>query len=103
MLRFIRGILWCLALTAVLGIVVPATAIAAGHGARRGSAGHGRSLRFHSRPTVSRRTVRHRSHGGPLSYNAYWKAANSPTPPRTNQDYNRYWEKMQAWQRYHQP
>jgi hypothetical protein len=38
--------------------------------------------------------------GGPLSYNAYWKAATSPNPPKTNQSYNAYWQKMQAWQEF---
>jgi hypothetical protein len=102
MLKFTRGIVCCVALWGVLGLVLPAAALAAGHGSHRGSAGGGRSHSFHSRRASSYSARRHHSRGGPLSYNAYWRAATSPNPPRTNQDYNRYWQKMQAWQEYHQ-
>jgi hypothetical protein len=102
MLKSIRGIVWCLAVSAMLGLIVPAIAMAVGHSSRRVSVGHVPSRGFRSTRTFSRREVRPRRFGGPLSYNAYWKAASSPAPPRTNQDYNRYWQKMQAWQQYHQ-
>ncbi len=55
----------------------------------------------HTRASRSDASSKRRNSAGSLSYNEYWKAANSPNPPRTNQNYSRYWEKMQAWQRYH--
>jgi hypothetical protein len=119
MVKSIRRIAWCVAVSAVLGILMPAAAVGAGHGSR-GSGSSGSSHSFQAR-AVAAQTARvrqerlqvavnhrfdvathHRGQGGPLSYNAYWKAATSPNPPRTNQDYNRYWQKMQAWQQYHQ-
>lgn len=111
-----RRIVLCLALPAVLGLLLPAAALAAGHGSRGGGARLSRSQTFHPGrvtaqvrqgrgrgDTHGRRAVarRHHGQGGPLSYNAYWKAATSPNPPRPTQNYTRYWEKMQAWQEYH--
>jgi hypothetical protein len=72
----------------------------------RGSAHNDTHSAMHSTSVVrttrveSRKPQTRRSPSGPLSYSAYWKAATSPNPPRTNQDYNRYWQKMQAWQEY---
>jgi hypothetical protein len=121
-------IVWRFAISAVLGFIITAAAVGAYHGSRASSARSGRSAGFHPgrvasqtehrqraqsaahanqrrvRADLHRRdagAVHHRGQGGPLSYNAYWKAATSPTPPRTNQDYNRYWQKMQAWQEWH--
>jgi hypothetical protein len=112
-----RRTVLCFVLPAVLGLLLPAAAMAAGHGSRRGSAPPSRSHTFHPGRVAAhgsqgrgrggtdrRRDDARRRHGqsGPLSYNAYWRAATSPNPPRPNQDYNRYWEKMQAWREYHQ-
>jgi hypothetical protein len=91
MLKRIRVILACVALTGVACVTMPANEVAAGHGPH---ASHG------TRSQTERRG-RHPSNSGPLSYHAYWKAATSPNPPRPNQDYNRYWQKMQAWQEHH--
>jgi hypothetical protein len=97
-----RRIVCCLTLTALLSIMPPDAGYGAEHSShRRGNAGH-RSTAVHSRRSATQSKRRQRESGGPLSYDAYWRAATSPKPPRTNQDYNRYWEKMQAWQRYHQ-
>ena len=74
-----------------------------GHGTRSGGPAHVGHPGQPGHPAATQRAaVPNRSnHSGPLSYNAYWRAAASPTPPRTNQDYNRYWQKMQAWQEHH--
>jgi hypothetical protein len=100
----------CLALLAVLGVVMPTVALAAGRGGGHGGgAGHAPSV--HARGAPARAHVQvHRSavpaahvHGGsgPLSYNAFWRAATSPNPPSTSLSSNRYWQEMQAWQMYH--
>jgi hypothetical protein len=81
--------------------VFPAAVNAAGPGTRHSAQVHTpapHAVRGHTSSDPRRKL--HNS-GGPLSYNAYWKAANSPNPPKSNQDYNRYWEKMDAWRRYH--
>jgi hypothetical protein len=91
---------------AVLGLIVPAAAMAAGRGVHGG--GHPQAahtgaahvqLNVQHQPAVA---THHYGYSGQLSYNAYWRAATSPNPPRTNQNYNRYWQEMQAWQMYHQ-
>jgi hypothetical protein len=107
--KSIHRIVWCVAVPAMFGLIMPAIAMAAGRGPRS-SAGSSRSQGVHSRPVASQKQPRqhtavalhHRGGSGPLSYNAYWRAATSPNPPKPNQDYNRYWQKMQAWQQYQQ-
>lgn len=101
MLKSFRRIVWCLAGSAVLSLVVPASAVAGGHGSHRGGAANRGAHVIPSRRGGSHPERRQRSPSGPLSYDAYWRAATSPAPPRPNQDYNRYWQKMQAWQEYH--
>jgi hypothetical protein len=89
-------------------LCAPTALMAAGRGTSHTNSNSGHnvqnntphSTRGHTSITTDRR--KRKSPSGPLSYNAYWKAANSPNPPRTNQDYNRYWEKMAAWNRYHE-
>lgn len=99
MFRSTGRIIACVTLSTALGLITPGVAMAAGHGSHRGRA-HVRASRVvHSRRSVSRH-ARRAVHGGPLSYNAYWKAATAPFPPRPNQDYNRYWQKFTAWQAY---
>jgi hypothetical protein len=88
-----RRIAWYLALSALLSLILPV----AGTAAPRGSRGSGRSFSGNAGRAAWRRG--HSS--GPISYNAYWRAANSPFPPSTKQDANRYWQKYQAWQLYH--
>jgi hypothetical protein len=97
--RFVCGI----AVIAALGILVPGEARSQSRGSRSGGPAHVGHPGQPARPAaVNRSAVASRAnHSGPLSYNAYWRAAASPTPPRTNQDYNQYWQKMQAWQQQH--
>ena len=114
-MKSMRGIVGCVAVSAVLSLALPATAGASGHGGSRGgSAGSGHSqgghpvvvhgspvkgrVEVHRQPTVA---MHHGGQSGQLSYNAYWRAATSPFPPNPNQNYNRYWQEMQAWQQYH--
>ncbi|HVS38922.1 MAG TPA: hypothetical protein VMS17_25415 [Gemmataceae bacterium] len=104
--KSLRRIGWSIALLALLGLILPTAALAASHNPGRGGASSGRSQAVHVRQGRTRPdahvgrevAARRRDQSGPLSYNAYWKAAMSPNPPRPNQNYNRYWEKMQAWQ-----
>ena len=101
----IRRFVCSIALFAASGILMPTEAHSQGHGTRSGGtpAHVGRPAQPSHPAAIQRSAVPNRNnHTGPLSYNAYWKAAASPNPPRTNQDSNRYWEKMQAWQE-HRP
>jgi hypothetical protein len=109
-------------------IALPAPALAARHGSAHGSAGrnhsrgahyqrspsqkgrqpsfagHGRgNQRWHRRDARRGRNfpVRHRGYSGTLSPNAYWKAANSPTPPLPGRNATLYYEKLQIWRAYH--
>jgi hypothetical protein len=59
-------------------------------------------LNSHVRVEERGRVLNHGGGSGQLSYNQYWKAATRPNPPNPNQDYIRYWAKMQAWQEYQQ-
>jgi hypothetical protein len=111
LLKSIRRFVWCVALFAVLGIIMPAAAMGAGRGSRPSGARAVRSgpvARARQGPVhvdVRRPSVvaaRRGGQGGPLSYNAYWRAATSPNPPRPNQNNNRYAQKLQAWQEYQQ-
>ena len=85
----------CIALFGVFSLITPTLARAADHGSR------GSSSRVQHTPVQHQSSTPTPHQSGPLSYNAYWKAATSPNPPRTNQDYNRYWQKVQAQQEYH--
>jgi hypothetical protein len=109
-LKSIHRIVWCVAVSAVLGLILPAVAEASGRGSHSGGAhgfSQGAAHGYHSTGhlVVHRATsavVYHRGQSGQLSYNAYWRAATSPNQPNPNQNYNIYWQKMQAWQQYHQ-
>jgi hypothetical protein len=85
-------------LPAVLSVIMPAAVFAAGHGSHQG----GDSVHRAGTANVLKER-RDRNHAGPLSYNAYWRAATSPAPPRPNQSSDRYWQKMQPWQQFHDP
>jgi hypothetical protein len=125
MLKSIRRTALWMALSAVVGLIVPATAMGGGHGSGRG-AGRGGSQGNHRGPAAaqgsrgsagtgaragqgrvrvnSRRppnvATRRRGQGGSLSYNAHWRAATSPIRPTPKQSYNEYWQKVQAQQEY---
>lgn len=82
MFKFISTAIWSIVLVAALSFAAPAEA-ASGHGTRSSS-----------------RPQRPHAQSSQLSYNAYWKAATSPKAPNPNQNYNRYWAKVQARQEY---
>ncbi len=101
MLSSFSRTVWSAAFTVVLGLFVSAAAVASpGPGRPHGAAPNAKPapgrVDVHRQPEPVHRPLS----GGPLSYNAYWKAATSPNPPRTNQSYNVYWQKMQAWQEF---
>ncbi len=96
-IHFLKVVIATLTMTSVIG---SRDAVAAGHGTTHHG---GTSARSHSSSSTRRTASPNHipGHGsGSLCYNAYWKAATSPNPPRTNQDQNRYWQKYQAWQQY---
>jgi hypothetical protein len=127
MLRSVRQIVWCAALLAVLGLIVPAAAVGGGQGSGRGGGGgRGGSPGNRRGPVAAQKTrpaarapararqrqarvnvrrqpnvaAKRRGQGGPLSYNAYWRSATSPVPPSPKQSYNAYWQKVQAQKEY---
>jgi hypothetical protein len=127
MAKSIRRIVVCMGLLVGLGLILPADAAAAGRGSGRGggasrsstnrrgpvAAQHGRSKPAPAarvgqfRPSVAVRrtpqvTPKQHVQGGPMSANAFWRAATSPNPPRTNGSSNVYWQKVQAQQQYQQ-
>jgi hypothetical protein len=101
-----RRIACCLALTVVLGLGIPSSAMAAGHGTGHSTARHvARVNHARARIEAHRRTSeirRHHTGSGVLSANAYWKAVNSPNPPQLHGNNSLYQQKLQAWQQYHQ-
>jgi hypothetical protein len=126
-LKSISQIVWCVALLSVLGLIMPDAAAGGGQGSgrggggRRGSPGNrrgpvaskarpsagvaARAKQRQARANVRRPRVvatKRRGQGGPLSYNAYWRAATSPVPPRPTESYNTYWQTMQAQKEYQQ-
>jgi hypothetical protein len=128
MLKFIRQTVLWMALPAVIGMIIPASAIGGGHGPGRGGAGRGGSPRNHVGPIASQKgrgpvnararvgqsrarvnarrapnvAARRPGRGSILNYNAYWRAATSPVPPNPKQSYSTYWQKMQAQKQYQQ-
>jgi hypothetical protein len=125
MLKSIRRTALWMALPAVVGLIVPAAAMGGGHGSGRG-AGHGGAQGNHRGPAASQRSrgqagvgargrqvrgrvearrqpnvaPRRSGQQGALSYNAYWRSATSPIPPKPNQSYSAYWQKVQAQKEY---
>lgn len=103
MWKFVSHAFCSIALLGILSLVAPTSALAAEHGTN-----HARQTRNPSIPKstihVERRTSarppKNHSQNGQLSYSAYWKAANSPNPPKTSNNPNIYAQKLQAWKDY---
>jgi len=94
----VQNIICRAAAIAVFAFLMSGAAFAGGHGTNHAHAPH--TVQRH---TPSTHHVAHPVHhsNNILSNTAYWKAANSPTPPLPGRNANLYTQKLQVWQLYH--